>query len=91
MHLEVVPIQAIRQWQRCLRRNQGVVQRLAQTEHPSLREVEVEVAVVVEVEHRDTGPDHLSEIVLARHPVEVHEVDAHRFGSVAEPLLGGRA
>ena len=71
------------------RRQHGVGQRLARAEHPSLREVDVEVAVVVDVEQRDAGPDHLLEIVLARHAVEVHEVEPHGLGALGEPLRGG--
>ena len=49
-----------------------------------LAEVEVEVAVAVEVRQGDGAPHVLGEVELARHAVEVSEVDSEFGGAVDE-------
>ena len=84
-HDEVVPVQAVRQRPRTRRRDQGLVERFSGAKHLALHQVDVEVAVVVEVEHRAAGAHDLADVELAGHPVEVHEVYPRLFGSIGEP------
>ena len=68
------------------RRNQGLACPRAIPEHLSLHEIDVEVAVVVEIEHPDTGRHYFREIELARHAVEMEEVDTGLLGLLDKPL-----
>ena len=57
----------------------------------ALHQVDVEVAVVVVVEQGDAGRHDLRVVPLARHAVEVDEVEAGLFGALDEPLRRLRA
>ena len=90
MHLEVVPVQAVPR--RTGPGRDGVrVERTAWAGRTALYDVDIEIAVVVEVEHRRAGPHGLDDPELSGLAVEMHEVDAGRSGQVDEPgLAGGR-
>ena len=83
VHDQVVPEQAI--LERRVRLEHRLAERLA-AQHLSLHEVDVEVAVVIVIEQRDAGRHDFRIVELARHAVEVHEVEAGRFGAFSEPL-----
>ena len=83
--LQVVAIQPVGEGPPGLGRHQGVRQRAAGTEHLALDEVDVEVAVVIEVEKGTARPHDLGRVVLPRHAVEVDEVEARRRRAVGEP------
>ena len=87
--LEVVAVEAVGQRPPRRRRKQRIVQRPAGPEHLPLKQVDVEVAVVVEVEQGPARAEDLVEVVLAGHAVEMDEVDARRR-PVREPRLTGR-
>ena len=80
--LQIVSVQPIRERQPGGRREQG----LARSERLALNQIDIQVAVVVVVEHRDARPYSLGLIELAGHPVEVDEPEAGRLGPVGEPL-----
>ena len=82
VHHEVVPIESIRQ--RPLRRSE---QRRPWPEPPALNEVDVEVAVVVVIEHRDAGPHDFGLIEPAGHAVEMGELNPRRRCAIDEPLF----
>ena len=85
----VVAVQAIGQRQRVRRRNERVVHRLALAEHVALDQVGVEVAVAVVVEQRTAGSHHLRKQQVARHAVEVDEIDTGLRGRVHEQGASG--
>ena len=89
MHLEVVAVKPICQRQWHSGGQESVGQRLAPTNHLSLYQVDVEVAVVVVVEQRHAGTHHFLEVIPARHAVEVHEIEADGLCAVGEPFLSG--
>ena len=65
LNREIVSIQPSAERQRA-RRDDGLTDRLTGAQHLPLREVDVEVAVVVVVEERDAAAHHLGEIEVAR-------------------------
>ena len=67
---QIVAIQPI--GERARRRGQ---QRRAGAEHPTLHQIDVEIAVVVVVEERDAWRHDFRLVELAAHAVEVDEVD----------------
>ena len=89
-NLEIVAVEAVGQGPPRRRRKQRIVQRPAGPEHLPLKQVDVEVAVVVEVDQGPARAEDLVEVVLAGHPVEVDEVDARFRRAVREPLLSDR-
>ena len=88
---EIVAVQAPRGRQRSLRREQGLIGRLVRSEHLSLDEVDVEVAVVVVVEQPGPRRHDLGNVERARRAVEVDEVEAARNRGVDEPVGCGAA
>ena len=56
-------------------------------QHPPLHDEQVEVTVVVVVEEGRAGPERLDEVVLARHSVEVHELEPAFRGALDERRL----
>ena len=81
---EIVAKQAI--FQRTLRREQSIGDRPVGAKHLSLGHVYVEIAVVVVIDQRDAGRHDLGVVELARHAVEVHEVESRRLGPLAKPF-----
>ena len=77
---QIVPVQTIGQRRAAARRRRARAERLA------LHEIHVEVAVLVVVEERDAGADHLGHVELARHAVDVDEVEAGVRGAIDEPV-----
>ena len=63
---------------------------LAGAQHMALIEVHVEVAVAIVVEQRHPGAHVLEGVELARHAVEMHEVEAGLSCSLDEGGAGGR-
>ena len=63
---EIVPVQAVRQRNRRLRQPRTVVRRGSVIERAALRKVDIQIAVVVEIEQRDAGREDLGEVVVAR-------------------------
>src|SRR5438552_1481988 len=61
--------------------------RLTRLECPSLNEVDIEVSIVVVVEEGDAGGDDLRKVVLARHAVDVDEVEPCVPGCIDEPRV----
>ena len=59
-------------------------------ERTTLHEKDVEIAVVVVVEERDTRAHFLDDVVAARRAVDVCEVEARRVRRVDELGRGGR-
>jgi hypothetical protein len=72
-------------------------ERLPLAHHLPLHQVGVEVAVIVVVDQPDARRNHFGEIELARHAVEVRELQAGVVGPIGEPLavawfrIGGTA
>ena len=84
---QIVAEQTTLQRQRVRRRRRSrLADGLALGQHAPLREVHVEVAVVVVVEKRDAARQHLGEIELARHAVEVGEGETGLGGAIDEPV-----
>ena len=85
--LQIVAEQASLQRQRVPgRRNRGLAHRPLRGKHPPLREIDVEVAVVVVVEERNAAREHLGEVELARHAVEVGKGQTGLGGAIDEPV-----
>src|SRR5205085_4900580 len=85
---EIVSIQPAAKWQR-MRWDGGLLDVCA-AEHLSLREVDIEIAVVVVIEEGDAAPDHLGEVKLPGHAVEIREVETGRLRPIDKPIVGGR-
>ena len=85
---QVVAEQPARERSRNRRRKQRVLRLQLRVEHPSLHQVDVEIAVVVEVEEADAGRNELRVVEAARGAVEVDEVETGRRRLVDEPLAG---
>ena len=84
---QIVAEQTTFQRQRVRRRRNGrALDRLALRQHAPLREVHVEIAVIVVVEKRDAARQHLGEIELARHAVEVGEGETGLGRAIDEPV-----
>src|SRR5207302_10481776 len=66
-----------------------IAQGLSLTEHLSLHEEYIEVAVIIVVHQRNTPRQHLGVIQSARHPVEIGELQVALDRSVDEPFAGG--
>jgi hypothetical protein len=56
----------------------------------ALRDVDVEVAIVVVIEKRHAGRQDLRIVELPRRAVEVHEVQTGFLRAVGEPVLASR-
>jgi len=82
---EIVAIQPAAKRLRA-RGNDRLIDGLARSQHLALREVDVEIAVVVVVEQRDAAAHHFREIEIAGHAVEVGEVEAGCGGAIDEPV-----
>ena len=83
---EIVPVEAVGQGPPGPgRTGRRLVRRPAGTEHLALDEIDVEVAVVVEVEQRPARPHDLGGVVRAGHAVEMHEVEPRRRRPIREP------
>ena len=88
--LQIVAEQPAAQQRRIARREPRGAERLV-SQHPSLNDEDVEVAVVVVVEQRDARRHDLRVEQLARHAVEVNEVQTRLRRQVDEPWrLGSR-
>src|SRR5207249_4798486 len=64
----------------------GREQRRARAEHLPLRQIEVQIAVVVVVEQRRARADDLGVVELPRHPAEVKESQRGFFSTIDEPV-----
>ena len=73
--------------QRHLRRVQASTERSCRPSICPCTTIHIEVAVAVEVEQRDAWRHDFGKIELARHAVEMDEVEARFTGGVGEPLL----
>ena len=90
--LEVVAVEAAGERQRMLGLEHRVLEPIS-LEQRALAEVDVEIAVAVVVEDRDAPAQHLGEVELAHHAVEMDEVEAGLLRHLAEDRLriaGGR-
>jgi hypothetical protein len=77
--------------QRPLRLERRVGERLPGTEHLPLHDVDVEVAVVVDIDQADAGSHDLRVVELPRHAVEVGERQARVRRRLDEPWRAATA
>ena len=84
--VQVVAKETMRQ--RSARRQRGVGERLAGAQHVALRQVEIEIAILVVVQQGAARSHHLEVVALPGHAVEVMEVEPGRGGRLDEPGLG---
>ncbi len=87
MNLQIVAIEPAFERQGTSRRHERLTERLSGSEHLTLHEEHVEVAVVVVVEQADARRHDLGVVELAGHAVEVHEVQAGIGCPIREPFL----
>ena len=81
---QIVPVEPIRQRRAAARGGRRRAERL------TLHQIHVQVAVLVVVEERDAGRQHLGHVELTRHAVDVDEVEAGFPGAIHEPVRSGR-
>ena len=60
------------------------------SEHAALNQIEVEIPVVVIIEHGSTGAHHFAQVAFPRHAVEVDEIDPCFPRGIQEDIAGCR-
>ena len=91
VHVQIVSKEPVSERRLFRRRKEGVVQVLAGSQHLTLHQVDVQIAVVVVVEEGAPGPHHFAEVILSGHSVEVAKVDSDSLGDVLEKIGTGVA